>query len=101
MVADKIDNNDIKRMRLKTDPRVAARAIDAQVFAVSPHSWQLHRFSEVASRIWELAEQQCTVAQVIEKVVEEYDVDPSIAEKDCLEFISELKEKGLVELTAS
>lgn len=101
MAPDEINNDNIKQMRLRTDPRVAARAIDAQVFAVSPIDWELHRFNEVASRIWELAEQQCTVAEVIETVVEEYNADPLVAEKDCLEFISQLKEKGLVELTAS
>lgn len=88
----------IKSMRLKPDPRVAAREIDSQIFAVTPFDWQLHRFNEVATRIWQLAEQQCTVSEIIDTLVKEFDAEPETVESDCIGFIALLEGKGLVEL---
>jgi len=90
---------DLMTMRLKPDPRVAVRKINEQVFAVTPFDWQLHRFNEVATRIWELAEDERTVADVLRVIGEEFEAEADVVRRDCLAFISMLKEKGLVELT--
>jgi hypothetical protein len=76
----------------------AARRIDDAVFVIHPDTSELHQLSEVASRIWELADGEHTVAEIVDVVVGEYDVDRGLAENDALEFLSSLLEKDLIRL---
>ena len=94
-----MDFDEIKNKRLKADPQVAARIIDSQVFAVTPSNWQLHRFNEVASLIWEMAEQERTVAEVVRAVTDGFEVDPDVARNDCVAFVELLQESGLAQLS--
>ena len=56
----------------------------------------IYTMNNVGARIWELMDGNTTVAQIREKVVAEYEVEPEVAELDLLEFLSELEEIGAV-----
>lgn len=53
--------------------------------------------SETAAFVWYLLETDTTVERLIEQVTDEFDVDHETAEQDVRRFITELKEKDLLE----
>lgn len=53
----------------------------------------------VGARIWELVQQQCTVAQLRDQVCAEYDVDAVACERDLLELLHALAEARLIDVS--
>jgi pyrroloquinoline quinone biosynthesis protein D len=76
----------------------AFREIDGLAYVVDPTTSDLHSFSEVATRIWVLLDGKRTVSQVVDVIVDEFDVDRATAEADALELLDALLAKGLVVL---
>ena len=52
----------------------------------------LYRLTETGAFIWELIDGELSVGDITSKMVEEFDVEMDIAEKDALEFLSEIRE---------
>ncbi len=50
----------------------------------------------VAERIWEQIDGKATVAQLIESICREFEVDAETAENDCLEYLESLVKSGLI-----
>ena len=54
--------------------------------------------SPVGAFIWNLIQEPKTVAEIREAVLDEYDVEKEVCEKDIMELIAELSDKGLVDI---
>jgi hypothetical protein len=54
----------------------------------------------VGARIWSLIREQTTFAEVREALIRLYDVEPHRLESDLRDFLSQLAEQGLVEISA-
>ena len=52
--------------------------------------------NEVGARIWDLIDGNRSVRGIYETVVSEFDVDPSLAEKDLFGLLAQLKEIGTI-----
>lgn len=50
----------------------------------------------VAEHIWEQIDGKTTVAQLIESICREFEVDAETAENDCLEYLQSLEKSGLI-----
>lgn len=55
----------------------------------------------VGARVWELLRDPASVASVRDAIVAEFAVDAPTAERDLLELLGELAERGLVEVRGS
>lgn len=75
---------------------VAARIIDGTAYLMDPTAGELHALSEVGTRIYGLVDGHRTVAQIVAALVDEYDVDQAVVERDALDFLETLAAKGLV-----
>jgi hypothetical protein len=51
---------------------------------------------QVGQRIWQLVGDGMTLGEIVDAIVAEYEVEPSEAEIDVLEFANTLLEKGLL-----
>ncbi|HUB05400.1 MAG TPA: PqqD family protein [Myxococcales bacterium] len=80
---------------------VASRLVDGVAVAVTPSDSTLHTFeNDVATEIWQLADGRHSVAQIVDRITEAFDVERPQAERDVVEFVRLLDERGLVELEA-
>jgi hypothetical protein len=61
----------------------------------------IYTFNGTGSLIWKLLETPKTVEQVAVAVAQEYEIDAEQAERDVMDFMSELKGVGLVETPAA
>jgi hypothetical protein len=56
----------------------------------------IYTLNEVGTVIWELIDGEKSVSQIAEELYLTYDVTPEEAKKDTVDFITTLKEAGLV-----
>ena len=50
----------------------------------------------VGARIWQLLSETSSLAEIVERLAQEYDVTPEQAESDLVRFVEELKANGLL-----
>lgn len=60
-------------------------------------SGKYYNLGEVGGRIWELLEEPVSVAALVRKLTDEYDVSAAQCRADILPFLNILLERGLVE----
>ena len=87
-------------MDLQAIPRqnqdTASRSIDDAAYVLNPETSELHAFNGVGGRIWELIDGERTLQTVAQMIADEYEVEPTVAEADVLEFAETLQEKGIL-----
>lgn len=57
----------------------------------------LFNMSELGAFIWKLINESKNEDEILSAILEEYDVEKEVAKKDLEEFLSKLKEFGIVE----
>lgn len=55
-----------------------------------------YNLGDVGGRIWEILEEEMTIKQLIEKLMQEYDVTEEQCQKDIEPFLEKMMERGLV-----
>ena len=80
----------------RKSPNSAYRVYDGQATIVLPDRAEVSVLNEIGSLVWEKMDGARTVAQLIEAVMAEYEIEPEKARRDVLEFIESLREHGMV-----
>ncbi|MDI6723990.1 MAG: PqqD family protein [Methanobacterium sp.] len=79
--------------------KIAYRIIDGEAVIVDLKESKLNVLNPVATFILEHIDGQTQVKEIIEMISEEFDVDYGTAKKDCIDFISKLKDEKIVTLS--
>ena len=58
----------------------------------------LHALTGCGSRVWELIEEETAVVDIVQRIYDEYEVEPQRATEDITEFIHKLAAMKLVEI---
>ncbi|HEY3176118.1 MAG TPA: PqqD family protein [Candidatus Polarisedimenticolia bacterium] len=77
-------------------PDSASRVYDGEAFIVLPQSHQYKILNQVGTRVWELIDGTRTVDDMANIIASEYEVSIETAHKDVSDFISDLKENGML-----
>ncbi|MGQ9705441.1 MAG: PqqD family protein [bacterium] len=83
-------------MALKINPDAIYRKIIDEYYILIPHEKAIHRLSDVSAFIWEHLTDNNSENDILNKIVEEYDVSREVAESDLKEFIDELIKKNIL-----
>jgi Coenzyme PQQ synthesis protein D (PqqD) len=96
---------------LKEESFLRSRAVVARVVAVETlivpvrakvgDLASIYSFNGTGTLIWKLLDAPRTVAQLVTAVAEAYEVDVARAERDVMDFVSDMKSAGLVEVPAA
>jgi hypothetical protein len=87
----------------RVHPETGVQRVGGRLLAAGPDD-HLHTFedgegvSEVAERIVELADGKRTLAQIVDVLVEEFEVDRDVCAADTVEFVRVLVEKKVLVL---
>jgi hypothetical protein len=84
---------------IKRNKEVFASEIDEEVVMMNVDTGRYYGMDTVGSRIWELVAEEIQVKDVIETLMEEYDVSEEQCKSDVLEFLNELYENKLIQVT--
>lgn len=80
----------------KRSPNSAYRIYDGQATIVLPDRAEVKILNPIGSLVWDRIDGTRTVAQLIDAVVEEYEVRPDEARRDVQEFLETLRSHGMV-----
>ena len=77
-------------------PEAAFRVYDGEAVVVMPSGGEVHILNEVGARIWDLIDGRRTVAEIVQVIREEFDVDEAAAARDVGGFVDSLLEREMV-----
>lgn len=80
-------------------PDVVAQVVRGEAILVLAEQNKVKVLNELGTRIWEMVDGQQSIRQIAARLCQEYEVDLSQAEQDTLEFLAELDERGLLQVS--
>jgi len=81
---------------LTKNPDAAYRVYDGQATVVLPDRAEVSVLNEVGSLVWDRIDGKRSVEEIIAAVLEHYQVNADQAQHDVFEFISSLRDHGMV-----
>lgn len=84
--------------RIRQSDDIVASDIDNEKVMMSIEQGAYFGLDPIGSRIWELLEQPLTVAELIEQLLQRYDVDRETCIADLMPHLVELQENGLLQV---
>lgn len=81
---------------IKRNPELVSSDVDGEKVMMSIESGEYFGLDPVGSRIWEFIENPIHVNILIEKLLDEFDVEKELCEADTLDFLNQLLEKNLI-----
>jgi hypothetical protein len=85
------------KMKYKQTPNLPWRKIEDRAVIISPKTGQVHELDEVASFLWVLADGVKTLEETTALLMEEFEVEKTIALQDTREFYHSLENLGLIQ----
>ena len=70
--------------------------LDDEIVLMSPERGKYYGLDSVGTVIWSRLEEPITIADLIDRLLEKYDVDSAECEIDTLEFLNSIKSEGLI-----
>jgi hypothetical protein len=86
-------------LRPSHGPETASRIFSGEAIIITPSENIVRMLNPVGSRIWELADGQRTVENIVQVLLQEYAVDEDVARGSVTAFVDQLATKGLLELS--
>jgi len=81
---------------IKRNPELVSSDVDGEKVMMSIESGEYFGLDPVGGRIWELIENPIQVNILIEKLLDEFEVDKELCKTDTLDFLKQLLEKNLI-----
>ncbi len=81
---------------VRRTPSALWRAFDHEAAVILPAASAVRVLNEVGARVWELADGR-TLGEIINTLVNEYEVERTQLELDTYAFLTELHSRGLLE----
>jgi len=81
---------------LRRNPDAAHRIYDGQATVVLPGRAEVKVLNEAGSLIWDKIDGVRTLGEILEAVLEDYDIDRARARDDLCAFVETLGEHGMV-----
>lgn len=83
-------------MYLTQNPEIAYRVLDGDAIIVDPSSSMAYSLNSMATLIWEMSAEKTALADIIDRIEAEYEVERAVAEEDCLKFVRDFLDKGIL-----
>jgi len=77
---------------------VFAQEVDGEMVLLDMESENYFGLDEVGTSIWQAMQEYGTLQEVFNSLLEQYDVEAEVLEKDLSDFIGKLVDSGLVEV---
>jgi len=77
---------------------VFAQEVDGEMVLLDMESENYFGLDEVGTAIWQAMQEKETLKEVLEVLLEQYEVEAEVLERDLSDFVAKLLESGLVEV---
>lgn len=85
----------LEKIPIKNDKYVS-RIVEGQAVILEPESNRIKLLNKVASRIWECIDGQRTGKDILQIILDEYDVKEELAKEHLIKFLQELFDGDLI-----
>ncbi len=90
----------IREKYIARSSAIAARLIGGEMMIMSAVDSTFFTLNEIGTLIWQAADGQTPLSEIVaQRVCPEFDVSPEQAERDAVEFVSELSQHGILLLS--
>ena len=86
------------KMRAVVPPHVLIRQLDGESVLLNLESERYFGLDATGTRMWELVTSQPCIALALEKLQEEYEVEPEVLQSHLTQLLSGLVENGLLQV---
>lgn len=86
---------DLKTVPVRSDA-YCQRQLGEETIFLSPAGDEIHSLDAVGTFLWQQFDGTNDLQRVLDRLCEEYDVDPERARRDLIEFVRELVERKLL-----
>lgn len=80
---------------------VFAQEVDGEMVLLDMESENYFGLDEVGTAIWKTMQEYGTLQEVLNALLEQYEVESEVLENDLEDFVGKLVESGLVEVTSN
>jgi len=77
---------------------VFAQEVDGEMVLLDMNSENYFGLDEVGTAIWQAMQESGSLEKVYHAMLEQYEVEPEVLQKDLLEFAQKLSDSGLAEV---
>lgn len=81
---------------IRRNPEMLSSNMDGETVMMSIENGEYYGLNEIGTRIWELTADRISVKELIEKLMDEYEVDEETCKTDVFEFLDGLMKKKLI-----
>ena len=78
---------------------IAARMLGGEMMIMSAVDSTFFTLNEVASAIWQAADGRTPLSDIANRVCQEFEVEPEVALRDAEQFVSELVQHGILQVS--
>jgi len=82
--------------RYERAPGAAAAEVDGEVVVLSPADLRYHGLNDPAAAVWDLLVEPSTPTELVDRLLEQFEVDRARCEEDVTAHLEELVGLGLV-----
>lgn len=75
--------------------------LDGEAAILNTQSGIYYGLDPIGAKIWNSLQKPCSISDLIELILDEYDVEEERFKTDLFELVNDLKEKGLVKVNVS
>jgi len=97
MPSDKKSGVSLSTTVVRGKDQVSAKVGD-EVVILAIYSGEYYSLDGVGAYVWDLLQEPKHVKEILDAILEVYEVDPSRAERDLLGLLGRLAEEGLIEV---
>lgn len=85
-----------KETSIKKSPNAIESEIDGDVVLMNIDNNEYYSMDNIGSSIWKMLDEPIRIAEIIDQLLEKYDVSPETCEKDTMKFLNQLLEKQII-----
>lgn len=74
--------------------------VDEELIIFHPESNAYYGAGPVGLKIWEALSEETSVTGIVDRIVEEFDVERSTCEQDVLSFLEDMRANGMIVVTS-
>ena len=93
-------NIDIQALLIR-DQNILSASLDDELVLLSMDQNRYFGSGDVGRRIWEMCEQTCSVEQMVQRLLQEFEVEPAQCQAEVLAFCTQMLRAGLLNQTAA
>lgn len=86
------------RSTVVVSPNQVSTSLGSEAVILGADAGEYFGLNEVGARVWELVQQPVLVSDICAALCDEYEVQPAECERDVIELLAELREKGLLDV---